>query len=234
MQFMRLFRRNRRWLRQVDAHVDGKLTPVERALLEERIEESPAVRQSLDETIALRKALRGLPEQQAPRSFAITEAMLAAPAPTPVKPPRTLPVVLRASQATAFASVALFGVLLVTDVSGQGGAATAPAANEASMTTMAGAEAAGEGGAQRLDPAAPESQDTGTTDDDTSDGAPPAGGGQPAQDSAFADTAVAQLTSAGESDERDYLPLYATLGGLLALAVAGWLVARRQLAYLRI
>lgn len=64
----------------LSAYLDGQLSPRERARLEARLADDPALRQALAELRALRAALRHLPPPRVPRNFALRSEMVA-PAP---------------------------------------------------------------------------------------------------------------------------------------------------------
>ncbi|HEY57383.1 MAG TPA: hypothetical protein G4O04_02380 [Anaerolineae bacterium] len=64
----------------LSAYLDGQLLPRERARLEARLADDPALRQALAELRALRAALRHLPPPRVPRNFTLRPEMVA---PTP-------------------------------------------------------------------------------------------------------------------------------------------------------
>lgn len=229
MRLFGFFRRNRRWERQVDAHLDGRLTPVERALLGERIDESADVRRTYEDSLALKRSLRSMPVHPVPRSFAITEAMLAAGQPVQTHHPRGARVTMRLSQATAFAAVAAFGILVGFDVSGDGDGAMSSAdgvAELSAMTAESDATNAGDAGAQ-----APGSEvaPAGTPADDVARSTAPEDSSlqQNGQDG---DAAAIASVADESTASRDYLPVYLALGGVLVLAVGSWAISRHQLA----
>ena len=54
---------------ELSAYLDDELTPNERADVERRLAESPALRAELDEVRGARDAMRGLPAREAPAGF---------------------------------------------------------------------------------------------------------------------------------------------------------------------
>ena len=54
---------------ELSAYLDDELTPNERADVERRLAESPALRDELDEVRGARDAMRGLPSREAPAGF---------------------------------------------------------------------------------------------------------------------------------------------------------------------
>ncbi len=60
----------------LSAYLDGELTPRERARLEVRLEREPGLRQALQRMAQTRAVLRRTPRLRAPRSFALTPAMV--------------------------------------------------------------------------------------------------------------------------------------------------------------
>ncbi len=222
MRFPKIFRRNDRWARQVDAYVDHRLTPVERELLEDRVEESESVAELLRNTKSLKSALGEMPEFATPRSFALTPAMVAEPAP---KPSRAPAVTMRLAQATSFAAIAAFGIVFAFDTVGTTTDGDNGGANMASLETQA------------------EGDDMRTTSDDGGEAAgtmagsaeggeePPAydaGDGKELVDEASPISALESHRSATESSPNSLLPVYSALGGVFALAVVAWAVSRHQ------
>jgi anti-sigma factor RsiW len=61
--------------KQLSAYLDGQLTPVARARLENRLREEPALRSSLDELRNTRRMLRSLPKARVPRNFTLSPHM---------------------------------------------------------------------------------------------------------------------------------------------------------------
>jgi len=231
MRLFGLFRRNQRWERQVDAHLDGRLTPVERALLGERVDESAEVRRTYEDSLALKRSLRAMPVHPVPRSFAITEAMLEAGQPVHAHHVRGARVTMRLSQATAFAAVAAFGILLGFDLSGDGEGSTSSADELAGLSAMtaendANATSTGDAGAQAP---ASEAAPAGTPVEDVARNASP-GDTSLQQDGQDGDATAIALLADEPSAARDYLPVYLALGGVLVLAAGSWAICSRQLA----
>jgi len=65
-----------RELEQLSAYLDGQLSARERARLESRLWQDPALRNALDELDRTRQALRSLPRLRAPRNFTLTPQMV--------------------------------------------------------------------------------------------------------------------------------------------------------------
>lgn len=227
MRFPKIFRRNDRWARQVDAYVDRRLTPVERELLEVRVEESESVREMLRQTQGLKASLGEMPELDVPRSFALTPAMVAEPAP---KPSRAPAVTMRLAQATSFAAVAAFGIIFAFDTVG-----TTTGGDDSGGANMASLESAeGEDMRTTSDTDGDDGFAAGTMADDELDGeaAPPlsepgAGDSQQTEEYSPVSSLEAPRTVT-ESDARSLAPVYAALGAVFVLAVAAWGVARHQ------
>lgn len=226
MRFPKIFRRNDRWARQVDAYVDRRLTPVERELLEVRVEESESVRDMLRHTEALKSSLGEMPELDVPRSFALTPAMVAEPAPKPSRGPA---VTMRLAQATSFAAVAAFGIIFAFDTVG-----TTTGGDDSGGANMASLESADGEDLRTTD--SDDGFAAGTMADDAVDdegSAPPlaepgAGEGQQTEEYSPVSSLEAPRTVT-ESDARSLAPVYAALGAVFVLAVAAWGVARKQL-----
>lgn len=107
-------------IEQLSAYIDGALDASERAALEARLESDAALRRELDalrQTVALVKAL---PRLSAPRSFALTPAMLAearpvdAPAPAPPRRVVRFPALSLVSAAASMVMI-FMGLLLILD-----------------------------------------------------------------------------------------------------------------------
>lgn len=85
---MRSFMNNRdsdeRARELLSSYLDGHCTPAEKAFVEERLAQSQALREELDELRMTVDALHHLPEVPLPRSFYITEAMLEERTPHPL------------------------------------------------------------------------------------------------------------------------------------------------------
>jgi hypothetical protein len=227
MRFPRIFRRNDRWARQVDAYVDHRLTPVERELLEVRVEESESVGELLRNTQRLKSALGEMPEFEAPRSFALTPAMVAEPAPKPSRGPA---VTMRLAQATSFAAIAAFGIVFAFDTVGttsdgdDGGANMASletAANGDDMRTTAGDDDSADSAAGTM---AGESTDDGASPPL----AEPAGDSDSQTEEYSPVSSLEAPRSATEASPRSLLPVYSALGAVFVLAIAAWAVSRHQ------
>lgn len=107
-------------IEQLSAYIDGALDASERAALEARLESDAALRRELDalrQTVALVKAL---PRLSAPRSFALTPAMLTearpvdAPAPAPPRRVVRFPALSLVSAAASMVMI-FMGLLLILD-----------------------------------------------------------------------------------------------------------------------
>ncbi len=95
----------------ISAHADGELAPERRDALEAHIAGCERCRTELDELLAVRSALRGLPQVAAPRSFALTPAM-AEGEPRPVTPRTTPAFVAMRLAGAGFAAVLAVVVML--------------------------------------------------------------------------------------------------------------------------
>lgn len=113
-------------LEQLSAYLDDELSPAERRQLETRLQQDPALAEELEslrQTVAL---VQQLPIRKAPRSFALTPAMLAEkpiPAPIPLarKQPARPPIRWSVyAPLAAVLMVALVGVGLFLRMSGSG------------------------------------------------------------------------------------------------------------------
>jgi hypothetical protein len=117
------FRRHAPWSELASAYTDDELDPRARERFQRHL---AGCRRCQDEVAGL-QAVKGLvrttlPQRDAPRSFALTDAMLASPRPLPVRPPagRQLAFMARAAQVATAATVAGLAVLLVVDASSSG------------------------------------------------------------------------------------------------------------------
>ncbi len=101
---------------ELSAYLDGELDDAARAGLEAHVEDCAACREVLEELRAVRQALRDLPREPAPRSFALGEADLrTAPAPWAMGAfARAAPLL----SGVATAAVVVFGVLVGIDLAG--------------------------------------------------------------------------------------------------------------------
>lgn len=224
MRFPRIFRRNRRWARQVDAYVDHRLTPVERELFEVRATESESVRQLLEQTETLKSALGDMPEFAPARSFVLTPAMVAEPAPQPSRGPA---VTMRLAQATSFAAVAAFGIIFAFDTVGTNSDdSTAGTLAHQSEFSDDGMRTTGANGAEDDDSAVGSS----LTEPPGVAEAGPAGdlGVDDASGDSFEPVSALYDPSGGVDAGRSLLPVYSALGAVFLLAVGAWAVARHQ------
>jgi hypothetical protein len=109
-------------------YVDGRLTASETTVLEAHIALCEACRRELDELRATASALRGLPQAEAPRSFAITPGMLERRAMAAARPTPALGAGMRLAGAAVAAALA---VVLVGDLTiGGGGGASREAGSQ--------------------------------------------------------------------------------------------------------
>ncbi len=151
---------HRRWREALDAYVDGALGGAARAGFERHLESCAACRSRLSDVRAVKAILgRNLPPVEAPRSFAIRPAMLAATAPAPARPARSL-VAMRFAQGVAGFAVLAFASLVVSGLVGGGSGSTtqrsAPAGAAHDEAAPAAAQATrGHTAEQSLRPASP-------------------------------------------------------------------------------
>jgi Putative zinc-finger len=146
MNVFSFLRPHNRWAELADAFADGELAPGDGARFEAHAAACEACAASLKAGRALKAAIAGLPEVQAPRSFRLTAAMVAASAPE--KAPRPLrvatPMVRFAQVGAAAAVIALAAVALADFAGGSDGgnqAASGEALSEANEKGL-GLEAA--------------------------------------------------------------------------------------------
>lgn len=236
MRFLRLFKRKTRWMRQVDAYVDERLTPIERDLLEERIAESDDVREMLEETRAIKRGLAGMPEHQPRRSFAITPGMLAEPRPEPA--PSRIPVVtMRLGQATAFAAMAALAITGAIHFDQATTSETYDDAAPAMTDAVSDQDALGEADTfatedEAAPPAAEDGEPLRDADGPTITG-DAAEAPEPVDDARHAAPAEAPdrpepATVAPDTTSRDFIPIYGALGSALVLAAGLWAFSRRR------
>ena len=110
-------RRSRRWL---SAYLDGQLTAAEAEALESHLGVCPACRQMLEELRATVLALSDLPQEEVPRSFALTPEQASRPA----APPRSVPRAPALATGMRLAGAALaftLAVVLIIDLGDLGG-----------------------------------------------------------------------------------------------------------------
>ncbi len=128
---------HRRWKVNVAALADGELPEAEVARFAAHLETCEPCREALAGERALKRMLpSALPGAPAPRSFAITPAMLAAPPKEPVRE-RTPMLAMRFAQVTAGIAVLGLVSLLVVDMSGSGQQGDGAAAPMAAMDNAA-------------------------------------------------------------------------------------------------
>lgn len=250
--------RNRRWRRQLDAYVDRRMTPIERELFAERLEESEELRATLEQTIALKRDLRNMPGHEAPRSFAITPMMLEARPPEAPGTPRAAVVTMRSAQALAIAAVSAFAITVGLHVSGVGESGSsfdevpASTAQEEAFTTEAAGAGIDSAEGNEVPSAGSTNGSAGEAEDgadgmaqDANGAADEADDSSGAQSDSVAESAEEERASDGaqplanhdsqqidstDTDSPNYLPFYAGLGVVIVAAVGVWLIARR-LAY---
>jgi anti-sigma factor RsiW len=139
--------RHETWQQDLDAYVDGELAAPAATVFEHHLAACQLCQPLVEQARFAKVALTTMPVLHAPRSFAISEAMLARS--TPRK--RTAPgPVYRMAQATAFAALAGFATLVIVDATRDSSAETAtfaaPAAGiaeSAPVADSAGANATG-------------------------------------------------------------------------------------------
>lgn len=138
---------------RLHAYIEGALEGAERTQFEAAMARDPALAREVGELRAIRFAARELPEIEAPRSFRLTAAMVAAPA-RQAPAPRRAPVALRLAQGAAALSVFALAVTFVAGaVDNERAADTAASGESASLavedatTKQAPAAAAASGGA---------------------------------------------------------------------------------------
>ncbi len=125
----------------LDAFIDGALDPATHQRLALHLESCDACKLRVATGRSLRLALAALPELPAPRSFVITESMLARPRVAAPAHSGAWTGAMRSMQGIAAAGLALFAILVVADLSG-GTAATSSGDDDAQRSSLtAGAEA---------------------------------------------------------------------------------------------
>ena len=111
-----------RWYRQIDAYVDGELSQAGEGRFERHLGGCERCAAALTEAQAVKTLLAALPEEPAPRSFALTEAMLApVPLASAPAPSRGQGALRWGSSFAAAAAVFAFVALVVVDVGGGSG-----------------------------------------------------------------------------------------------------------------
>ncbi|MPZ24043.1 MAG: hypothetical protein GEU28_10990 [Dehalococcoidia bacterium] len=134
-------------------YLDGRLTPRDRARLEDHVAACPRCAAALDETVLAVDALRALPEARLPRAFVLNEAMLNLPE-RRVLPARRWQALGAPAAGFALLFVLLLGGDLATSGEGDEGAvpadsqAAVPAAEEGALETesFSTEQSAGEAG----------------------------------------------------------------------------------------
>ena len=171
-----------RWRRQLDAYLDGELSaPAERRFAR-HLSGCARCGAALSEARAVKTLFATLPEEPAPRSFAVSEAMLA-PVPAPsartAAPSPAYGALRWASGVAAAAVVFALGVLVVVDVGGGGGSQMAsPTSLEASAAgdfDRTGATPATGGGTDDDTNVESADDDSGADGADEASGQPPLG-----------------------------------------------------------
>ncbi len=118
----------------LDAYIDGALDPATHRRLEAHIEGCDSCKLRTAGSRRLRLAMAALPELPAPRSFAITEAMLEKPSVAAPARSGAWTGAMRSMQGIAAAGIAVFAILTFADLSG-GTAATS--SDDAQRTSLA-------------------------------------------------------------------------------------------------
>ena len=131
------FRPHRRWELEATAFVDGELPAPTVARFEIHMSDCPSCRARVSELREVKALVAGLPEASAPRSFAITPAMLGAPVPRPVVPATPRWAFRGAQLAAGAAFVALFAVVAFDLLATSGGSSQ----SASTAAPVAGAEA---------------------------------------------------------------------------------------------
>lgn len=114
------FNRHRRFLGRLSAYIDGQLSPGESEALEAHLTGCPSCRRHLEELQATVLALRDLPQEEVPRSFALTPEQAARPAPPPPTP-RPAPLSTGMPRLVGAALAFTLAVVLVIDLGDLGG-----------------------------------------------------------------------------------------------------------------
>lgn len=118
---------------RLHAYIEGALEGAERARFEAAMARDPELEREVGELRAIRRAARELPEIEAPRSFRLTAAMVAAPI-QQAAAPRREPVALRLAQGAAALSVFALAVTFVAGaVDNERAADTAASGESASL-----------------------------------------------------------------------------------------------------
>jgi hypothetical protein len=151
------FDRHTRLRESLSVYIDGALTDVERTRLESHLATCDACRNELEGLRAASEALRGLPAIAAPRSFALTEAMVQSPARAPAGYSPVLNTAMRLSAAGL--AVALAAVMVVDrtslggdDDAGGIGEQTARSLEQADTQMLSSGEDAASDGSPQVNP----------------------------------------------------------------------------------
>lgn len=153
-----MFRRRHKFSDQLSTYIDGRLSERERPALEAHLEACPSCQRELQELQATVEALRSLPPQEAPRSFALRPEQVA-PRPARRRPAPSLgglAAPVRLAAASLAVALAVVVLLDVGDFGGDGemaatqGTPAAPAAERAAEPS----QAQGEGQAELQEPEA--------------------------------------------------------------------------------
>lgn len=129
---VRVFRRHGRWADSANAYIDDELSPCELARFERHLRGCGRCKTAVAAARETKALLAAMPAVRAPRSFALTPAMLAEPVVR--QPVRGQPIALRLAQAaTAIAVVGLATVVSIDLTSGGSGPAQPLAASQESV-----------------------------------------------------------------------------------------------------
>lgn len=131
MRMIPFLRSHSRFTRELDAFVDGELAPREAAGFEAHLARCEQCRAAVAAARTLKADLGALPEQPAPRSFALTPELVArAPARQPAMR-TTAPLYLNLARGAAAVSVAAFVAVFTASLANGGDDSTAAGANTA-------------------------------------------------------------------------------------------------------
>lgn len=146
------FSRHRRFLDRLSAYIDGRLSPGQSEALEAHLAACPPCRRHLEELQATVLALRDLPQEEVPRSFALRPGQVVQPSlPSPAPRAPTIAVGMPlAGAALAFA----LAVLLVVDLGDLGGGGAQESLQDAAIPAEMAATQMDSEAAARGSPAA--------------------------------------------------------------------------------
>ena len=116
--------RHRRLRHSLSAYIDGQLSAAEAEALEQHLAACDACRRELEELRATVLALRDLPEEAIPRSFALTPGQVARP--TPPRPVPASPVLATGMRLAGAALAFALAAVLVVDLGDLGGDSGGP------------------------------------------------------------------------------------------------------------